>query len=574
MELLPASGLWGIVYRDGAPVPAQDRSRLALPLRQPDCAVAGRDSTEPHLVDEHADAAGHTILTGWIADPAEFGRKFDLPAAARPAQIARAALHRLGRDLPAEMLGEWSLFHREPDGTVWLMVAATLRDRLFFAARGSRLAFAPSAYTLGALDWIGREPEPEALVLHLGQARLRERLGRRSIFRGIEQMPAGGSAQFMPDGSIRHYRSDALTAQPAFAGSAQDALAALDATLRRVIRDRLSPAGPAAILLSGGLDSSIIAALAAEELESPPVTLCSVAPAGSAAKDERAFAEAVARKAGIRLELVHPLPDANPYLPPTAVLAAAEGQLVSNRHCLTTCFQQVARSLGASTLVGGTYGEMSVTARLRPVKGLRSRLGAVRRIVQDALSPDTARFHVRLAPHRLIRARAPLRDAWHQEDLYRNPLDEAGYMQGTAKALAHPNAYYPGALRMDLPYRDLRLLRLFASMSRGPLQALDPDRGMAREIARDLLPDDVRLRRSGMPADPGHYERLRRFAPDARARIALHRRAQIDDWLDLDWLDQELAKVAVKGVTSVFVANTVQLTALSAEYLQFMRTGQ
>jgi asparagine synthase (glutamine-hydrolysing) len=233
----------------------------------------------------------------------------------------------------------------------------------------------------------------------------------------------------------------------------------------------------------------------------------------------------------------------------------------------------VARNLGATMLVNGTYGEMSVTARLRPISGLRSRLGAVRRIAATMLQPDHVRFHVRLAPHRLIHSATSLRDAWREEAAFRDPLDSAGYMQGTAKALAHPNAYFPGALRMDFPYRDLRLLRLFAAMSREKFQDLDPDRGAARSIADGILPEAVRLRRSGMPADPGHYDRLKRFAPAARTRIPLYRQALVDEWLDLAWLDRELAKVALLGVTNVVEANSVQLTALAAEYIMWLQSG-
>ena len=126
---------------------------------------------------------------------------------------------------------------------------------------------------------------------------------------------------------------------------------------------------------------------------------------------------------------------------------------------------------------------------------------------------------------------------------------------------------------MDFPYRDLRLLRLFASLSGHLAPALAPDRGIARAIGKEILPEEVRLRRSGMPADPGHYERLQVFAQTARERIPIHRAAGIDDWLDLAWLDQALTRVAKSGVVNVVDANRVQLTALAAEYLTWMQVG-
>jgi asparagine synthase (glutamine-hydrolysing) len=70
-----------------------------------------------------------------------------------------------------------------------------------------------------------------------------------------------------------------------------------------------------------------------------------------------------------------------------------------------------------------------------------------------------------------------------------------------------------------------------------------------------------------MPASPDHNHRLQHEASAARERIALFRKAGIDDWLDLDWLDQALAGMSVTGPQSVNHGNEVQLTAMMAEFL-------
>jgi asparagine synthase (glutamine-hydrolysing) len=85
------------------------------------------------------------------------------------------------------------------------------------------------------------------------------------------------------------------------------------------------------------------------------------------------------------------------------------------------------------------------------------------------------------------------------------------------------------------------------------------------------LPDAIRLRTRGMPASPDHIPRLQRHAEAARLRIADFRRAELDDWLDLDWLDQALGRVAVRGPRDVYEANQVQLTAITAEFLLWWR---
>ena len=567
------AGLWGLARANGAPIAPSDAARLGLPRTDSNRTAMGCDAQDPGLVGELSDSAGQTILTGWIADRTGLAVRLGMPVDAAPATLARAALARFGQDTPAEMLGEWSLYHSEPGRSVWLMQAATARDRLFFASRGAMLAFAPDAMALRRLDWVDGEPDPEMIGLSLGRYELRQLIGARSIFRGIEKIPAGGSIRFAGDGSVLRGRAELLVPQSRFSGDTGDALAALEETLRTALRERLGMTGRAAVLLSGGLDSSLLAALASQELEDPPIALCSVAPRGSGIADEFSYAKAVAERHGIAIAPVCPGEEADPFRPAEKVLAGAEYPLLSNRHCLTSCFQDVARSMGASMLVNGSYGEMSVTARLPGPPTMRQRLGTVRRLVASKLRSEHHDFHVALAPHRLAMLSQRRAEAASMAGSIWLGPDQTGYIPGSEKALAQPNAFYAGALRMDFPYRDLRLLRLYASLPRELAYALGPDRGPARSIGKDLLPEAVRLRQRGMPADPGHYARLQAFAAPARLRIAAFRAAGIDDWLDLRWLDQALAHVGQRGVDNVDDANRVQLTALAAEYLTWARTG-
>ena len=63
-----------------------------------------------------------------------------------------------------------------------------------------------------------------------------------------------------------------------------------------------------------------------------------------------------------------------------------------------------------------------------------------------------------------------------------------------------------------------------------------------------------------------------RQAGNARLRIAEFRRAELHEWLDLDWLDAALARVSARGPSDVGEANQVQLTAIFAEFLLWWRT--
>jgi asparagine synthase (glutamine-hydrolysing) len=228
-------------------------------------------------------------------------------------------------------------------------------------------------------------------------------------------------------------------------------------------------------------------------------------------------------------------------------------------------------------LINGTYGEFSATARLASPSFSQQLRQFARSLLQrgsrqtDMVSANDA-FHVRLAPHRLARLPDFIKEAIalpgvavdHDPELF-------GYWPGASKALQHPNEFYPGALRMEFPYRDVRLLRLFASFPFDMLRRSGADRGVARQMLKGRLPDRVRLRQSGMPAWPDQLARLQRQALSARERISVFRKAEVQDWLDLDWLESALGRVSAHGVRDIADANEVQVTAIMAEFLTWWR---
>lgn len=146
---------------------------------------------------------------------------------------------------------------------------------------------------------LARRPEVELRVRRSGLACYLEfgfQLGEReSIFAGVEKLGPGEVLRLTPEGGSRrswHF----VPASPAVAQPrpVEERIDRLDETLRRVVAEHLVADVPVGVLLSGGLDSSLVTALAAR---SGPPTTVSMGFAESD-HDERAWAARAAAHVG------------------------------------------------------------------------------------------------------------------------------------------------------------------------------------------------------------------------------------------------------------------------------------
>ncbi|KQS46273.1 MULTISPECIES: asparagine synthase-related protein [unclassified Sphingomonas] len=580
-----SSGIYGLFRLDGGPVDPRDVAALGLDSGNVSGAafaheVDPQDRTALHRIE--ADDA-LTILVGHIEEPQALAVRLNVPPTLPAALLARAALDRFGSETPAEMIGEWSLLHWDRrDRRLVLTMSAARRDRLFFAVDGPRVAVAPNLFALSRIAWIGNRLDEMGLLASIGRAdlraALREEMGDRTMLAKVRQLEPATRLTIMADGIYRDVAA-ILVPQPRWTGSFDDAVVASEETMQTILRARIARTAVPGVLLSGGLDSSTIAWLAAREraADQRMILLTSVAPPGSGLVDEAVFADAVADRIGLTAEHVSPPENADIYRPSDLILGGASRPPMPVRHCLTETFQMRGKALGATALFDGSFGEATLTGKFALTtmrQQLRGTAGRVRRyLAGTAVEPAGGAFHVRLSAERLgalpEAMRAP--PAATVKNEVRRPRDAWGYLPGADKALLHPNEFYPGALRMEFPFRDVRLLRLFAGFPAGFLVHDGLDRAPVRHMLAGYLPDTIRLRRSGRPASPDHMARLQRQAPAARGRIAEFRKAEVQEWIDLDWLDQALAKVAERGPTNFAESYEVQLTAITAEFLTWWR---
>ena len=151
------------------------------------------------------------------------------------------------------------------------------RDRLgkkplYWTSAGARLAFASELTALMGLDTTPRRIDEDALVLYLRHGAVP---APRTILAGVHKLEPGTALVFAAHDRAdeRRYwdlREIAIDgAMEPFEGSAQEADDRLEALLDTAVRQRMIADVPLGIFVSGGIDSSLIAALMARASSRP-----------------------------------------------------------------------------------------------------------------------------------------------------------------------------------------------------------------------------------------------------------------------------------------------------------------
>lgn len=134
---------------------------------------------------------------------------------------------------------------------------------LFYSQRGDMLVFGSTLGSVRAALGYQVSFNPQAIESFL---RLGYVPSPQTAFEGIWKLPPGTLLEFDLQG-IRTERFWSVESERCpFDGSYQDALDALETALREAVRFRLQSDVPLGIFLSGGVDSSLIAAIAAKEI--------------------------------------------------------------------------------------------------------------------------------------------------------------------------------------------------------------------------------------------------------------------------------------------------------------------
>ena len=242
-----------------------------------------------------------------------------------------------------------------------------------------KLAFASSIKALGQLVGRSFEIDPVGLDAYLA---LHFVPGRRTIFRGVERVLPGERWKIeLESGAIERRRFFELPLPPPRGAPtpADDEL--LRAALDAAVRSRLVSDVPVGVFLSGGLDSSLIAAVAAKAR--PGIDTFSMGFSGptdgdaaGGEHDESRFAELVARHVGSRHHAFRF--ESAAFLPLFADVAAALDEPVGDPAQLPLLWlcreaRQVATVVLSGEGADELFGGYDYYAPFAPAVGLRER---------------------------------------------------------------------------------------------------------------------------------------------------------------------------------------------------------
>lgn len=580
------SGLYALFDLDGGPVDRTDLAVLGLdaPISSA-VAAASVDHIAPDATHSLADGERTTLFLGYIDEPLDLADQLGVTRSMPVALLARTALDRFRTALPAHMLGDWLMLDYDTRGSVTMLVGIGGRMPLLYAHVGKRLAIAPSIHVLSRLGWVGRDIDDDAFLLSLTRCTLDDERRTRGILRGIRSVPRGGCVTVSKDGRTTMQIVDPFVAVPRWTGSRDEAMEAAEGTLRHIVGQQLRRSPKSGLLLSGGLDSSLVAwALAAEGGKSLPALSSAVVP-GRGVPDETAFAAIVADTLGMPLHRVVPSADASVYRPSGGTLRACNFPPLSPRDYVYAAFANTARAMGIGQVFDGAHGELTFTA-LMPVLAWT---GWPRHIAREARDRMRARLNARdAAPFDEVFNVALSRDrrkapgpalveavaAEHHERWFRRAGEPWGYSAGARPPLRRDaGELRAGQLRLVRPFHDIRLLRLFAGFPAEFMVGKGMTRWPARAVLTGRLPETITLRQSGMPFSPDYGVRLIEQVPSALARIAEFRRSGCDEWFDLEWLSDGLGRVASGRSHDLTDTFRIQLTAHACEFLTWWRAG-
>ncbi|MFJ1732627.1 N-acetylglutaminylglutamine amidotransferase [Streptomyces sp. NPDC088254] len=425
------------------------------------------------------------------------------------------------------------------------------RDRLgikplYLAESPERLRFASSLPALLAAGDVDTSLDPAALHQYLSwHATV---AAPRTVLNGVRKLPPATVRVIEPDGT-RHdhlYWQPSYTRRPEYAAmSADDWTDAVLAALRTAVRRRMVADVPVGVLLSGGLDSSLIVALLADEGQSDLATFSvGFESEGGEDGDEFAYSDLVAERFQTRHHQLMVPSDRVSGALDAAVAAMSEPMMSHDTVAFHLLSEQVAKEVkvvqsgqGADEVFAGYhwYPAMAGVPRQRAAEAYidayfdRSHADLAR-ILEPGVLPEHDVSSEFVRAHMAADGAQTALDADLRLDTHVMMVDDP------VKRV--DNMTMDWGLEARVPFLDHELVELAAACP-PELKLADGGKGILKAVGRKVLPREVVDRPKGYFPVPAikHMagpvlQRVREAlnAPEARAR-GVFRREYVNELL-------------------------------------------
>lgn len=481
------------------------------------------------VVGEPTPRSARLLFDGRLDDRDGLASALDLDTfeAARlsDARLVARALDRWGDDALDRLLGPYALLRFDPTEQTVLVARDPLGVRRLVYHQSPRVLVVASeeAAVLATSATVGIDPRPDEASL-AAHCAVRPFPQGRTAFAAVEELPAGHRIRWRREGTgelARRGRSffPQRVSRPGRDGERVEELREI---LDRAVACRLrAPSGatPPGVLLSGGLDSSAVAASAAGELRrrgAGPLTTVSwvFETPELAACDESRWIRQIADRLGARSLTV-----AGDLLLPLADLGAEpwprnpSTPLENPYRALKVEAYARAREAGCRALLTGAYGDHLytgggrwLTEELRAGRAVRAARLLASGLARRGLREPGLRHQVRTLLGRGARGPAEAPPWLTPEARALLPVEEspatpaslrpeqvAGLVASLSPRTAAVESFHAARSGIDLrhPYRDLRLVRFFLSLPADLLLRHGRWKRIAREAGRGRLPDSV-----------------------------------------------------------------------------------
>ncbi|RVQ67064.1 asparagine synthetase B family protein [Croceicoccus ponticola] len=204
-----------------------------------------------------APSGAPVLFNGWLDNHATMARELDLPSDVPAATIYGAAVEAWGIEAERRLIGDYAAVMIPADGVLRMARAPWSSRGLFWAASGAAMVAASTLKPIFAAGFVKRaNPDRYAEMLY----GLADTWGDRHFYDGIHAVPQGSvvTVDHGRASSVQWYDPHALA--PVRFSHDREYVDAATGLLAEAVESALRSSRKPGILLSGGLDSPIVAA--------------------------------------------------------------------------------------------------------------------------------------------------------------------------------------------------------------------------------------------------------------------------------------------------------------------------